>query len=192
MLKKLLIIVSILPVMLLAKNNMVSLNINSSDIEIGYEKSKQISKSSRLYFGGEYLDAEDEFDKSQTQFSGHIKVIGNTPLRGLAAGIGFRGVIADIDSKSSYTPIAIPVQAGVIYTLPLALKSHVSGFYSYAPSSLCLSDSEEFKELRIEAAIEPIEGGMVAVGYRKINYELEKGAEYELNKSVYVGFRLYF
>lgn len=193
MLKKLLFI-ALVPVLMLAKDNMVSLNLNDSDIEFSYEKSKSASSSSRVYFGAEWLRGEDEFDKNHNQVSGHIRIIGNTPLAGLAVGIGFRAVGTSVKyGGKTYNPLVIPVQVGAIYTLPLVLKSHISAFGSYAPKSLSINDAEKFTEYRFEGAIEPMDGGMIVLGYRDIEYELKKGADdYELNKAVYIGFRLYF
>lgn len=193
MLKKL-IFLALVPAFVLAKSNMVSLNLNDTDLEFALERSDSASNSSRMYYGVEFLKAEDEYDKDHNQISGHFSIIGNTPLRGLGVGIGFRAVVTQIKAGGkTYNPLAIPIQLGAIYTLPVVLKSHVSAFVSYAPESLCVNDCESFTEYRFEGAIEPIDGGMIVLGHRNIEYDIKSSKDdYGFNKALYLGFRLYF
>lgn len=182
------------PTFLLAANNMASLNLNSTDLEISYERSKNISNSSKLYYGATILKGEDEFEKNHNLLSGHFKAIGNTPMRGLAVGIGINASATSIKAGGkTYNPFALPLEIDAIYTLPVLVKSHIAVMGLYAPESLCINDCKSYTELRVEGAIEPFEGGMVVVGYRDIEIDINnKSDNYEFNKAAYLGFRWYF
>lgn len=173
----------------------VWLNLNDKDIEGGYELNTQIGSQSKLFYGFEGLRAEDEFDEMQVAASAQALVIGATPLEGLSFALGFRATLAQIDLADDMTVFALPIKAGAIYAFPLSLQSHIGAFYSIAPKSLCFSDCDKYTEIRVELGIEPMEGGMIFAGWRKIEItpEHEKSRDkYEFNKAPYIGLRITF
>ena len=190
---KKLMIAALFPLALFSQENLVSLNLNSTDLEAGFERNQPAGGTSRLYYGVEALNAEDEFEDTNVMISGHISVLGLTPVPGLAATIGFKGLVAPIKvGGKDYTLSALPVKVGVLYTLPLVIRSHISAHLAYAPKSLALSDCERYTETRFEAIMEPMEGGMLVLGWRKLEFKPDSGGTYEFNKSAYVGIRMMF
>ncbi|MGE4294873.1 MAG: hypothetical protein AB7E49_04140 [Campylobacterales bacterium] len=192
MLKKWLL-AALIPATLIAQENLVSLNLNNTDLEVEYEKNQPAGASSRLYYGVGALNAEDEFEKTNVMLSGYVSIMGLTPVPGLAASIGFKGVTAAVDvGGEDLTVMALPVRIGVLYTLPLVVRSHVAGFVAYAPKSLALSDCESYTETRLEAIVEPMEGGMIVLGWRNMQFKPDGGGTYEFNRSGYLGVKMLF
>ncbi|MDR2639197.1 MAG: hypothetical protein LBC09_05115 [Helicobacteraceae bacterium] len=179
--------------LLSAEKQSFMLNINDEDLQIGYEMISPIGAEAGLYYGVTALRGADEYDKMRLSGAFHINAIGLTPINGLAAKIGIKAAVAQIeqsDDKDVY-PFATPIGVGLIYTLPVAIKTHLSAFYDIAPTALCFNECDRYTELRFEAGIEPIEGGMVFGGWRKIELR-EEGWKYDLNKAAYVGVRVSF
>ncbi|GHV03430.1 hypothetical protein AGMMS50229_02560 [Campylobacterota bacterium] len=175
-----------------AGTNSFWLDLNSKDIEAGYERRDQLGSSSALHYGVDFLRAQDEFDDMNMLLGAHVTVVGYSPVPGLGFGLGFGGNFAWIDhGKSESNPVALPIKAAVYYTLPIAIHTTLSASYAIAPSSLCLVDCDRYNEFRLEASIEPMEGGMVVAGWRDIEYR-EDGNKYEFNQSFYVGVRISF
>lgn len=191
---KKLLLSALIPLTLLAQDNLVSLNLNSTDLEAGYEKNRPVGGSSRLYYGIEALNAEDEFEKGHVMISAYASVLGLTPVPGLAATIGFKGLTAPVKAGGErLTLMALPVKVGALYTLPLVVRSHISGFIAYAPKSLALSDCESYTETRLEAIVEPMEGGMIVLGWRNLQFEPKGGGStYEFNRAGYLGIKMMF
>jgi hypothetical protein len=177
---------------LLAQKQSFTLNINDEDLEGGYEMISPIGAEASLYYGVTVLRGADEYDKMRLSGAFHINAIGLTPLDGLAAKVGIKAVVAQIEQEGKdIYPFAAPIGVGLIYTLPIAVKTHISAFYDIAPTALCFSDCDRYSELRFEAGIEPIEGGMIFGGWRKIELRNE-GWKYDLNKAAYIGVRISF
>jgi hypothetical protein len=168
------------------------LDINDEDFEGGYEMISPIGADANLYYGVTFLRGADEYDKMRLSSAFHINAIGLTPLNGLGAKIGIKATVSQIkqDDKDAY-PFAAPIGIGLIYALPIAVKTHIAAFYDIAPTALCFNDCDRYTELRFEAGIEPIEGGMIFGGWRKIELREDKW-KYDLNKAAYVGIRISF
>jgi hypothetical protein len=177
---------------LFAQKQSVLIDINDNDLEGGYELISPIGSDTNLYYGITISRLMDEFDKMRLLGNFHVDAIGATPFSGLSAKIGLKAVVASVErgAKDEY-PFALPLEIGLIYTLPIALRTHIAAFYDIAPTALCFNDCDRFTELRFEAGIEPIEGGMLFVGWRKIELR-DEGWKYELNKAAYIGVRVSF
>ncbi|MDR0665599.1 MAG: hypothetical protein LBF86_08800 [Helicobacteraceae bacterium] len=178
---------------LFAQKQSFMLDVNDEDLEIGYELVSPIGADANLYYGATFLRGADEFDKMRMTGNFHINAIGLTPLNALAIKIGLKAVVSQIeqdDGDDGY-PFAAPIGVGLIYTLPIAIKTHISAFYDIAPTALCFNECDRYSELRFEAGVEPIEGGMIFGGWRDLEWR-EKGWKYELNKAAYIGVRISF
>ncbi|MDR2152055.1 MAG: hypothetical protein LBO72_04475 [Helicobacteraceae bacterium] len=175
-----------------AQKQSFMLNVNDEDLEIGYELISPIGADASLYYGAVFLRGADEYDKMRVTGGFHINAIGLTPLDGLAFKVGIKAVASQIkEGDRDEYPFAAPIGVGLIYTLPISIKTHLSAFYDMAPTALCFSECDRYDELRFETGIEPIEGGMVFGGWRKLKWR-EEGWKYELNKAAYIGIRISF
>ncbi|MDR1911519.1 MAG: hypothetical protein LBQ52_04125 [Helicobacteraceae bacterium] len=177
---------------LFAQKQSIAIDVNNEDLEGSYELFSPIGEDANLYYGFTVLRGADEYDKMRVSGSFHIKAIGLTPLDGLAVGIGLKVAMAytDDNEEDEYT-FAAPLHVGAIYTLPIAVKTHIAALFDFAPTALCFNDCDRYTQLRFEAGIEPIEGGMIFGGWRKIELR-EEGWKYELNKAAYIGVRISF
>ncbi|MDR3347968.1 MAG: YfaZ family protein [Helicobacteraceae bacterium] len=168
------------------------LDLNGNDLEGGYEQNSAVGSSSSLYYGADLLRAEDEYNDMNMLVGAHAVIIGSTPLRGLSVGVGLRGVFAWIDHGSDDTkPFALPIKALAIYTFPLEVHTSIMASFLFAPKSLSFNDADRFTEIRVEAAIEPIEGGMFFAGWREVEFEFGN-YDYEFNEAAYFGIRMSF
>ncbi|MDR3162613.1 MAG: hypothetical protein LBT81_01975 [Helicobacteraceae bacterium] len=177
---------------LVAAGQSVWIDLNGNDLEGGYELSSSLSSASAVYYGIEAIRAEDEYEESQFMASALIWAVGATPIPGLSVGLGFKPFFALIDLPKNYTVSAVSVRAGIIYTLPLVISTTVAAYYNIAPKALCISDCERYGEWRLEAALQPMDGGMIFAGFRDIDFKLDNGAKYEFNRTGYIGIRIIF
>ena len=192
--KKILIIALLFSAPLWARDNLVSLNLNSTDLELAYEHTRPLQGTSRSFLGLEFLSGDDEFDKSQYMISGYVTAMGLTPVPGLGATLGFKASATRARvGGSNENLLAIPVQLGVSYTLPIILRTHLQGSVGFAPKALTLGEAERYQEFRLKAVIEPMDGGMIYVGWRSLQFDFEgMDDNYKFNESVFVGIGMVF
>ncbi|MDR0746338.1 MAG: hypothetical protein LBE89_00405 [Helicobacteraceae bacterium] len=179
-------------VSLMAAGQSVWIDLNGNDLEGGYELSSSLSSASAIYYGVEAIRAEDEYEESQFMVSALIWAVGATPIPGFSVGLGFKPLFAPIDLPKNYNVGAISVRAGIIYTLPIVINTTIAAYYNIAPKALCISDCERYDEWRLEAALQPMDGGMIFAGFRNIDFKLDGGVKYEFNKAGYIGIRIIF
>ncbi|MDR2905991.1 MAG: hypothetical protein LBU73_08570 [Helicobacteraceae bacterium] len=179
-----------------AFENSVFINLNSNDLEGGYEAISQITKNTSGFFGVRAMQGDDKYDNMQTNASAHFKAVGLTPLEGVAVGLGVKafGVWLNKEDKVLF---AAPLGAAVIYSFPFAIQTSISLSYDFAPTALCFKNCARYTEARAEFSIEPIDGGMIFVGWRDMDFKIKYDGvvlkeKYELNRSFYGGLRLSF
>lgn len=183
--------------------SVVEININEEDLEVDYASITNWSRNSQTYFGAGFFNAYDEDGIQNTLYNVTMTQVGYTDLKGVAFGIGVRGVFGllngeldiDQDGKESEKEIAaLGMRVKLLYTFPLRVKTMLVGTYNYAPKSLSFSeDLERYSEYRVELNIEPIDGGWVYAGMRGIDFKFEHLDDtYTLNKTAYAGIKIFF
>jgi hypothetical protein len=191
--KKILTLALITALPLLARDNLVSLNLNNTDVEIAYENTRPLQGDSRSFLGLELLNGDDEYDESQLMLSGYIHAMGLTPVPGLGAIIGFKASATRVEiGNEDESLLAIPVQVGVNYTLPIVLRSHIQASVGFAPKALTFGEAETYREYRIRAVIEPMDGGLIYAGWRSLVFDFESGGDYKFNESAFIGIGMVF
>ena len=186
--KKILIVMAILTGLVYGQS-MLNINLNEKDIEGSFDNISTISRNTRVYKTLGYLKAEDKYKNSNSMVEGELLVAGITAIPGFSVGMGIKGVASDIDEADKVIG-AIALKVKAIYTLPLMVKSYVSGSYAYAPDSLTFSDLENYYETRGEANFEVIDGGIAYLGVRNIEMEFKDvKKKYTFNSSAYFGIR---
>ncbi len=191
--KKILIFAMLFTLPLMASDSMVSLNLNSTDLELNYEHTRPLQGNSRSFMGAEFLSGDDEFDKSQYMLSGYIYAMGLTPVPGLGAMIGFKGSATRVRvGGSNENIVAVPVHVGVNYTLPIVLRTHIQATVGFAPKALTFGEADKYEEYRFKAVMEPMDGGMVYVGWRSLQFDMGASSNYKFNESAFVGIGMVF
>jgi len=181
--------------------SVVEININEEDLEVDYASVTNWSRNSQTYFGAGFFNAYDEDGVQNTLYNVTLTQVGYTDIKGVAFGIGVRGVFGlineevNIDGDGKEKEIAaLGMRLKLLYTFPLRVKTMLVGTYNYAPKSLSFSeDLERYSEYRVELNVEPIDGGWVYCGLRGIDFKFEHLDDaYTLNKTAYAGIKIFF
>jgi len=181
---------------LMLADTLIDLNFNGTDLEVSGSAIKR-GGSTNAYYGFTYLNAEDEFDEQQTLLSADAILIGRTYSDGWLFGLGARAMYAPLefgegDNSVEKTFTGIPLQAKVLYRLPIRLQTYITGILLYGPSVLTFGDFVGYREARLEADVELFEGGMVYLGGRQIIMTPDEGDEYTFNSAGFIGLRFGF
>lgn len=181
--------------------SVVEININEEDLEVDYASVTNWSRNSQTYFGAGFLNAYDDDGIQNTLYNVTLTQVGYTDIKGVAFGIGVRGVFGllneevNIDGNEKEKEVAaLGMRLKLLYTFPLRVKTMLVGTYNYAPKSLSFSeDLERYSEYRVELNIEPIDGGWIYGGLRGIDFKFEHLDDtYTLNKTAYAGIKIFF
>jgi len=175
--------------------NVLDVNINNEDLEVEVASMKTWSRNSFTHYGVAAIKTYDDFDKEMIMYSVTMTQIGYTDLKGVAFGVGLKGVHSNFDlSGSTQSVSALGVRMKVLYTFPLKIKTIIAGTYNYAPKSLSFSkDLERYTEYRLTLNAEPIDGAWVYAGIRGIEFQFENIDEtYTFNKTAFAGIEIYF
>jgi hypothetical protein len=186
-----------------AKNggNVMEININDEDLEIDFASITEWSRNSQTYFGAGAFNAYDADGVKNTLYNVTLTQVGYTDIKGVSFGIGLRGVLGLLNkdlniggNNKEKEVAALGMRLKLLYTFPVRVKTVLAGTYNYAPKSLVFSeDLENYSEYRIELSAEPIDGGWVFAGFRKIDFTFENLDEsYTLNQTTYAGIKIYF
>jgi hypothetical protein len=193
--KKIVVTLALL-VSFLNGESLLNINLNESDIEFTVDGDEKYSNNSKIYRSIGYIKADNKNDNSKGMAEAEMMVIGLTALPGISIGMGIKAIATkvdgdkDIDDKNA---AALAIKLKVIYTLPLMVKSYLTGSYAYAPNSLSFTDLDNYYESKVEVNFEVIDGGLVYVGARNIELEFEDIDEkYTYNNSEYFGVKFIF
>ena len=181
--------------------SVVEININEEDLEVDYASVTNWSRNSQTFFGAGFLNAYDEDGIQNTLYNVTLTQVGYTDIKGIAFGIGVRGVFGlineevNIDGDGKEKEVAaLGMRVKLLYTFPLRVKTMLAGTYNYAPKSLSFSpDLERYSEYRVELNVEPIDGGWIYCGLRGIDFKFEHLDDaYTLNQTAYAGIKIFF
>jgi len=176
--------------------NVVDINLNNTDVEAGYEHIKRFSKNTKIYSSIHYLSGEDKWDKKNWLLDARTTVVGLTDIPGFSVGIGGKAIFTRVEHRNSndWDFLGLGIQADILYTLPVRVKTLFHFLYVYGPESLAFLDLHNFYEMRLQFDVEIIDGAMIYAGYRDIEMKAKKHTKeyYEFNKDVYVGVKFVF
>ncbi|MCV6608567.1 MAG: YfaZ family protein [Campylobacterales bacterium] len=180
---------------LLQGESLLNINLNEKDIEFSLDSDERYSNNTKIYKSFGFLKGEDENEEMRTMVEGQMMVMGLTAIPGLSVGMGLKGMATRITDvgNDDLNAGAAALKVKVIYTLPLLVKSYITGSYAYAPESLSFSDLKNYNETRVEADFEIIDGGMIYGGVRQVDLDFKDIKEtYTLNNNAYVGLKFVF
>ena len=199
MVKRLVLIVVMLGCMssVNAGNQVVELNLNENDLELSLARVQSWSKHAQTFFGMGFLSSIQTINgekKKVTMADATMTHVGNTEVKGLGIGLGFKAIYSDLNMFiPKQTAEALAVRFKLLYTLPIVVKSIVSATINYAPGSLSFSSGlERYSDNRFEINFQPIPAGWFYIGYRKVSFGIENSGELVLNESGYLGYKIYF
>ena len=112
--------------------------------------------------------------------------------------LGFKGVLGDIEKGNKSGDLAaIGFLFLAKYSIPetaLPIPVDVSVGLSYAPDSLCFSDSDRYLVFRASLDFYIVKNAAIVLGYRyiKVGFEDNSGRWEMSNDAVFIGYQLGF
>lgn len=153
-----------------------------------------LTESSTFGYGGAdvglgifFNEADDFMLSADVMVTGHSA--GNN--RPLQFGVGGKLMFASLDLPDEEVG-ALAIGGQVRYVIPSStpVAFLASGFF--APSITSFSDADGFIEYRIAVELEVTPSARAYIGWRNMEYELETGADIEIDDDIHFGVKVEF
>lgn len=175
----------------------IEANVNDMEVEgqIRLDMGRMGNIMEGSYIGARFLNGDN--NNSHTIVNpnplAEVSFMVERPVQGvpgLKFGLGIKGEYTKIDGKT-YMAVPLGVEGELRLPVNTPFPFYLGGALYYAPSALCLRDGDSYFESRIHLDAEPIDGGRIEVGYRKIDTDV-KNQKITYNDAWYFGLRLDF
>lgn len=117
-------------------------------------------------------------------------------VKGLHFGVGAKAYAGAIDGPGPFeldvNGGAIAIGARIRYVFPGSAPFAILGEAFYAPEVTSISDFDGLQEYRVALELEVTPSARAYVGYRFLEVEFNRNAEYEVDDSAHVGVRFEF
>ena len=123
---------------------------------------------------------------------------GEAFLPELSFNLGFKGVLGDIEKDYKDGDLmAVGFLLSGKYTIPqifVPLPIDISVGLSFAPDSLCFSDSDEYLEFRTNLDFYIIKSGAITLGYRYIKADFDNNyGQWDMSDgTLFIGYRMLY
>ena len=194
MLKKIAAILTIAMVATQANARGFDLRLADETAEVIY-----LTESSTFGYGGADVGLGFLFNEADDlMFSGAVMVSGHGAgnNRALKFGVGGKLVMAILDDRNNtvrdeeFGALAIGGQIRYVVPSSTPVAFLAEGFI--APEIVSFSGAEQYTEYRFAIELEVTPSARAYIGYRNIEFELEGGAEIELDDDPHIGVRIEF
>lgn len=153
-----------------------------------------LSESSTFGYGGADVGVGLLFTEADdVQFNFDVMVTGNPAgnNKALQFGVGAKAVFTSFDILDEEVG-AVAIGGQVRYVIASSTPIAFLATGHYAPGITSFSGAEQYTEFRFAIELEVTPSARAFVGYRNIEYELEGGAEVELDDGAHVGVKFEF
>ncbi len=136
-------------------------------------------------FGFFYTETDDYM------LTANIMVVGTLgERRDLQFGVGAKAYAADLDIKQEAVAIGIGGQGRYVFQTRTPVGLVLEAYY--APGITSFADTESARELNLRVEIEVLPSTRGYIGYRHLEFDLERVNDVELDDNVHLGIRLQF
>jgi len=165
--------IMILPGAVVAATTSIGVNVGSSEVE-GWVDTQLDPYNTPLLFGAGFLYSDDDYWFA----NGHIAVKDEVFVPGLSLGLGFKGVLGEVEIiRRDYDVAAFCFMFLGEYDfrknntrLPIGISLNIAG----APEVLCARDTEQYVEFSSTFNFYINNWATAFAGYRKIDIEFDK------------------
>ena len=151
-------------------------------------------ESSTFGYGGADLGLGLLFTEADDlQFNFDMMVTGNPAgnNKALQFGVGAKAIFTSFDVLDEEVG-AVAIGGQIRYVIPSSTPVAFLTSAHYAPGITSFSGADQYTEFRVAIELEVTPSARAFVGYRNIEYELEGGAELELDDGAHVGVKFEF
>lgn len=176
-------------------------NARGLDLRLADETAELIylTESSTFGYGGADVGIGVLFNEADDlMFSGAAMVTGHGAgnNRALKFGVGAKLSLTILDDRNNTVADeefgALAIGGQIRYVVPSATPVAFLAEGFVAPKIVSFSGAEQYTEYRFAIELEVTPSARAYVGYRNIEYELENGAEIELDDDPHIGIRIEF
>ena len=153
-----------------------------------------LTESSTFGYGGADVGLGMLFTEDDDyQVNGQVMITGNPAGNNKAFqyGVGGKLSFASIDAADEEVG-ALSIAGQFRYVVPSATPVAFLAAMYYAPGITSFSGADQYVEYRFAIELEVTPSARAYIGYRNIEYELENGAEFDLDDGAHIGVKFDF
>lgn len=189
MLKKLSLLLPLISLPFQAEARGIDIKLANEMAEFTY-----LTESSTFGYGGADIGAGFLFtENNDFQLNGQIMISGNPAGNNKAYqfGVGGKVTLTSVDStREEFGAFAVGGQFR--YVIPAAMPVAFVAAAYFAPSITSFSGADQYLEYRVAVEMEVTPSARAYLGYRKEEYEFEKGGKFELDENLHIGLKFEF
>ena len=178
--------IMILPGIVAAANTSIGVNVGSSEVE-GWVDTQLDPYNTPLLLGAGFLYSDDDYWIA----NGHIAVKDEVFVPGLSLGLGFKGVLGEVEIlRRDYDVAAFCLMFLGEYDfrkngtrLPIGISVNIAG----APEILSARDTEQYIEFNTTFNFYINNWATAFAGYRKIDIEFDKPIDRDWDDDAFFG-----
>jgi len=171
-------------------------NAQGFDIKLASEMAEltYLTESSTFGYGGADIGFGVLFtENNDYQLNAKLMISGNPAgnNKALQFGVGGKLMFVEIDITNENVG-ALALAGQVRYIIPSSTPIAFRISAAFAPSITSFSGADAYGEYEIAAEIEVTPSAQAYIGYRKMQYDFERGGDFVLDDSAHVGIKFEF